>query len=235
MSSFSSSPWPDEPPYSRTLERVDQRRTEARRLLGRLAVAIQHDAPALIDTVVGEALGWPEASEPQRQRKAALLYAITAFLARTRHTDMALWLAPLIPLAPGMTQVLVFSTEPPRQSFCWRVTPAYALVDGRAPLTLPLDPLIQPYQRGHVSIDEEYLRRVLLPRRRTPRPILLLPHPRGLVDLGGMAYVILDGNHRVVCAWHQRLQSLPGHILSPEEAAAVLVSHSQWPPYRPGE
>lgn len=234
MSSFSLAPWPEEPSYRRRLEQVEQRRSEARRLLGRLAVAIQHDTPTLIDRVIGEALAWPEANQPQRQRKATLLYTITALLARTRHTETALWLAPLIPLAPGMTQVLVFSTEPPRQSFCWRVTPAYALVDGRTPRTLPLDPLIRPYQRGHVSIDEQYLRRVLLPRRRPPRPILLLPHPRGLVDLDGRAYVILDGNHRVVCAWHQRRQTLHGHILSPEEAAAVLVSQSQWPPYQPG-
>lgn len=234
MSAVSSQPWPDPGTYHRTLERVDQRRSEARRLLGRLAVAIQHDAHDLIDTVLAEALAWPEQIEAQRARKAALLYAITALLSRTRHSEIALWLAPLIPLAPGMTQVLVFSTDPPRQSFCWRVTPAYALVDGRAPLWLPVDPLIQPYHEGQVTIDHGYLQRVLLRRRREHPPILLLPHPRGLVQLDSASYVILDGNHRVVCAWHQQRQAIAGHILTPDEAAAVLVSHSRWPPYGKG-
>jgi hypothetical protein len=72
---------------------------------------------------------------------------------------------------------------------------------------------------------------VLLPRRRRPRPILLLPHPLGMVELDGAPYVILDGNHRVVCAWYQRRRRIPGFVLTRQEAAAVLVSHSQWPPY----
>jgi hypothetical protein len=130
-----------------------------------------------------------------------------------------------------MTQMLVFSVKQPQEQFCWRVTPAYALTEGRAPAELPIDPLIQPYQHGSVDIDEGYLRRVLLSRPSEPRPILLLPHPLGLVELDGAAYIILDGNHRVVCAWHQRRGSILGFVLTPEEAAAVLLSHTQWPPY----
>jgi hypothetical protein len=52
-----------------------------------------------------------------------------------------------------------------------------------------------------------------------------------MVQLDGAPYVILDGNHRVVCAWIQRRRRIPGFVLTRQEAAAVLVSHSQWPPY----
>jgi hypothetical protein len=130
-----------------------------------------------------------------------------------------------------MAQVLVFSAGQPQQRFCWRVTPAYALVRGRRPAALPVVELAQPYQRGEVDIDQVYLRRVLLPRRRRPPPILLLPHPLGQVRLGGATYVILDGNHRVVSAWRQGRFWIPGFVLTAREGAAVLISHSRWPPY----
>jgi hypothetical protein len=224
--------WPDLLARARALARADARRRPERRLLGRLALAMQHDDDALIDSVVDEALAWPEADVRQCARKATLLYAITGMLTRARYVTVALRVAPLIPQAEGMTQVLVFSTDQPPQRFCWRVTPAYALVQGRTPSSLPVEPLVQPYRRGRVHIDHAYLRRVLLPRRRRPRPILLLPHPLGMVELDGVPYVILDGNHRVVCAWYQRRRRIPGFVLTRQEAAAVLVSHSQWPPYQ---
>ncbi len=223
--------WPDLLARARALARADARRRPERRLMGRLALAMQHDDDALIDAVVDEALAWPEADGRQCARKATLLYALTGMLTRARYVTMALRVAPLIPQATGMTQVLVFSTDQPPQRFCWRVTPAYALVQGRAPSSLPVESLVQPYRRGRVHIDHAYLRRVLLPRRRRPRPILLLPHPLGMVELDGVPYVILDGNHRVVCAWYQRRRRIPGFVLTRQEAAAVLVSHSQWPPY----
>ena len=226
--------WLDERLRARILVHIGQRRRPERRLLGMLAAAAQHDDCDLLDAAMTEALIWPEASTPETLRKAALLFAMTTLLARAGYTERALRLAPLIPNAPGMAQVLVFSTEEPRQRFCWRVTPAYALVHSRAPNNFPVAPLVQPYRDGQVSIDHAYLRRVLLPRRRKPRPILLLPHPLGMVHLGGATYVVLDGNHRVVCAWQQQRWRIPGFILTPQEATAVLVSHSQWPPYTTG-
>ena len=48
-----------------------------------------------------------------------------ALLARAGHTELALKVAPTIPFAPRMAQVLVFSAGEPRERFCWRVTPAY--------------------------------------------------------------------------------------------------------------
>ena len=223
--------WPDLLARGRALARAEARRRPERRLMGQLALAMQHDDDALIDAVLDEALAWPESDRAQCARKAELLYALTGMLARARYVAVALRVAPLIPQAEGMTQVLVFSTDHPPQRFCWRVTPAYALVQGRSPSSLPVDPLVQPYRRGRVHIDQAYLRRVLLPRRRRPRPILLLPHPLGMVQLDGAPYVILDGNHRVVCAWYQRRRRIPGFVLTRQEAAAVLVSHRQWPPY----
>ena len=231
MPSFQSSLWSDERLRARILARIGQRRRPERRLLGMLAAAAQHDECDLIDAAVTEALAWPEDTTAEVLRKAALLFAMTTLLARARYTEHALRLAPLIPNAPGMAQVLVFTSEEPRQRFCWRVTPAYALVHSRAPTAFPVAPLVQPYRDGQVSIDHAYLRRVLMPRRRKPRPILLLPHPLGMVQLGGATYIILDGNHRVVCAWQQRRWRISGFVLTPQEATAVLVSHSQWPPY----
>jgi hypothetical protein len=223
--------WLEGAGHARIIARIGQRRRPERRLLGAVAVAAQHDDLDLIDAATAEALAWPEASEEQCTRKAALLFAMTALLARARRADLARRLAPQIPFAPGMSQVLVFSTSRPQQCFCWRVTPAYALIQGRRPTYFPIEPLVQPYQRGQVSIDHTYLQRVLLPRRRTPRPILLLPHPLGLVDLDGTAHIILDGNHRVVCAWRHRRCRVPAFVLNSQEATAVLISHSQWPPY----
>jgi hypothetical protein len=226
-------PCSGEPAHAKALTQIDRRRRPGR-LLGRLAVAARHDDIGLIDTALAEALAWPEADDTQISRKAELLFAMTALLARMGYGDLALRVAPLIPFASGMTQVLIFSTDQPQQRFCWRVTPAYALVGGRAAEELPLDLLIQPYHHGRVHIDDSYVRRILLPRLGEPHPILLLPHPLGMVELGGASYVILDGNHRVVCAWHQRRGTIPGFVLTQEEGAAILMSHSQWPPYPPG-
>lgn len=231
MSMFFTPLWPDEQLRARILARIGQRRRPERRLLGLLAAATQHDEPLLIDAAINEALSWPETTPLEAARKAALLISMTTMLARARQTERALRLAPLIPNAPGMGQVLVFTSDHPRQRFCWRVTPAYALVHSRAPISFPVAPLVQPYRNGQVSIDHAYLKRVLLPRRHKPPPILLLPHPLGMVELGGETFIILDGNHRVVCAWHQRRWRISGFILTPQEATAVLVSHSQWPPY----
>lgn len=214
-----------------TLATIAGRPRPERRLLGMLALAAQYDDYPLMEAAIGAALDWAEGSAEQRARKAHLLYEMTALLARARHTEVALRIAPLIPYTPGMAQVLEFSVDRPPQRFCWRVTPAYALVHGRSASHLPIEPLIQPYRHGRVSIDHSYLRQVLLPRRRLPRPILLLPHPLGLVQLAGRAYIILDGNHRVVCAWQQNWGWVPGFFLTPKEADAVQVSHSRWPPY----
>jgi hypothetical protein len=219
----------DGPARARTLARIDRRRRPERRLLGMLALGMRYADRGLIKMAVDTALAWPEASDSQSARKAELLFAMTAWLARAAYTDLAMQVAPLIPFAPGKTQVLIFTAE--QQRFCWRVTSAYALVDGRQPAYLPVDSLIQPFQHGRVEIDDAYLRRVLLPRHHEPHPILLLPHPLGLVQLYGATYVILDGNHRVVCAWYQNRGWIPGFVLTPEEGAAVLISHSQWPPY----
>lgn len=210
---------------------IERRRRPARRLLGMLAVALRHDDFRLIEVVLTEAMGWPEANELEQLQKARLLFAITSLLARADYMELALRIAPMIPAARGMAQVLVLSTDHPQERFCWRVTPAYALVQWRKPDYIPTDILIQPYQRGQVTIDQAYLKRVLLPRRREPRPILLMPHPLGMIELDGAPHLILDGNHRVVCAWCQERPMVPAYVLTPEEAAAVLHSHSQWPPY----
>lgn len=234
MPPFGPPPWPDAGAGARA--RIGQRRRRERRLLGLLALALQHDDAEIADVLVAEALDWPERSRWQRARKAAMLFTLTGFLARARYTALALRVAPLIPPVAGMKQMLVFSTERPRQQFCWRVAPAYALVQGRAPAYLPTEPLVQPYRSGLVHIDHAYLKRVLLPRRHEPPPILLLPHPLGLVELDGTPYVILDGNHRVVCAWYQNRPQVAGFVLTPQESAAVLICHNQWPPYpRAGE
>jgi hypothetical protein len=221
----------DENARARALALVERRQRPERRVLGTLAVGVRGDDRALIEEAIAAALAAPEGGEPQRTRKAILLYRITAELVRTGYDDIALRIAPLIPFAAGMTQMLVFSVEQPQERYCWRVTPAYALTEGRSPFELPIDPLILPYRHGRVDIDDAYLRRKLLARPSEPRPILLLPHPLGLVELDGGTYVILDGNHRVVCAWHLRRGSIPGFVLTPEEATAVLLSHTQWPPY----
>jgi hypothetical protein len=213
-----------------TLERIGRRVRPERRLLGLLAAAARHEDLGLVDAVLSESLGWPEDSPAACTRKAQLLYAMTTLLARAGHTELALKVAPTIPFAPRMAQVLVFSAGEPRERFCWRVTPAYALAHGRRVAALPVAELARPYQRGEVEIDHDYLRK-LLPRRRRPPPILLLPHPLGQVRLGGASYVILDGNHRVVCAWKLRQIWLPGYVLTVREGAAVLMSHSRWPPY----
>jgi hypothetical protein len=233
VESFPSKPPVKAPGPARedTLARIDRRARPERRLLGLLAAAVRHDDPPLANAVLAEVFGWPESTPEHCTRKAQLLYDITALLARAGHTELALQVAPAIPFAPGMAQVLVLSAGEPRQRYCWRVTPAYALAHGRRPAALPVAELARPYQRGEVQIDHEYLRRVLLPRRRRPPPILLLPHPLGQVVLEGASYVILDGNHRVVCAWRQRRFWVPAYVLTPREGAAVLVSHSRWPPY----
>ncbi|HWQ11691.1 MAG TPA: hypothetical protein VNL77_02760 [Roseiflexaceae bacterium] len=223
--------WPNDPSRAQTLARIARRQRPERRLLGLLAAAVRHEDTALIEAVQGEALGWPEDGAARSVRKAVLLFEMTALLARAGQMDLALRLAPCIPFAPGMAQVLVFSAGEPPQRFCWRVAPAYALVRGRRPAALPVAELARPYQRGEVIIDDAYLRRVLLPRRRRPPPILLLPHPLGQVRLGGGLYVILDGNHRVVSAWRQGRFWIPGFVLTAREGTAVLISHSQWPPY----
>lgn len=223
--------WPADSLRDEVLARIGRRARPERRLLGLLAAAARHDDAALADAVLAEALSWPEDSTARCTRKARLLYDMTALLARAGHTELALRLAPCIPFAPGMAQVLVLSAGEPQQRFCWRVTPAYALTKGRRAAALPVAELARPYQRGEVDIDHAYLQRVLLPRRRRPPPILLLPHPLGQVQLGGASYVILDGNHRVVCAWRQRRLWVPGYVLTPREGGAVLLSHSRWPPY----
>lgn len=233
MMSLTSPLWPDDLTREQTLALIERRQRPERRLLGLLAAAARHDDAALAEAVLSETIGWPEESDRLALRKAGLLYAMTALLARAGHTELALQVAPHIPFAPGMAQVLVFSAGRPQQRFCWRVTPAYALAHGRRPVALPVAELSQPYQRGEVDIDHDYLRRVLLPRRSRPTPILLLPHPLGQVRLGSATYVILDGNHRVVSAWRQRRFWIPGLILSASEGTAVLVSHSRWPPYAP--
>ncbi|MFO7166915.1 MAG: hypothetical protein DIU80_002695 [Chloroflexota bacterium] len=215
----------------RTLGRISRRQRLERRMLGMLAAAAQHGDAALLGTVIAETLSWPETSDALLLRKASLLYAMTALLARAGYMEAALRLAPSIPFAPGMAQVLVFSVGSPQQRFCWRVTPAYALVSGRRPVALPVAELAAPYCRNEVEIDRAYLERVLMPRRHRPPPILLLPHPLGQVRLDGRAFVILDGNHRVACAWHQRRFWISGYILTPREGDTVLISHSQWPPY----
>jgi hypothetical protein len=231
MDPLPSLPELDEAARARALALVERRQRPERRILGTLALGVRGDDRSLIDVAIAAALAAPEEGEPQRTRKAILLYRMTAGLVRAGYDEVALRLAPLIPFAAGMTQMLVFSVEQPQERYCWRVTPAYALTEGRTPFELPIDPLILPYQHGRVEIDDGYLRRKLLARPSDPPPILLLPHPLGLVELDGASYVILDGNHRVVCAWHRRCGSIPGFVLTQEEAAAVLLSHTQWPPY----
>jgi hypothetical protein len=183
---------PADPPRDETLARIMQRTRPERRVLGVLAAAVRRDDARLLDAVIAEALGWPEDNATLQARKAVLLYDMTALLVRGGYMDLALRVAPSIPFAPGMAQVLVFSAGQPQQRYCWRVTPAYALTVGRQPAALPVRDLSQPYQRGEVEIDHGYLERVLLPRRRRPPPILLLPHPLGQVRLGNMSYVILE-------------------------------------------
>lgn len=223
--------WSYFPTPARTLALVAARRQPERQIIGALAAALQFDDMLLVDTVLSSALAWPESTSELRTRKGSLLFTLTSLLARAHLTTRALRLAPRIPLAPGMTQILVFDVAELRQTFCWRVTPAYALVTGRDSLYLPVAPLIEPFKRGQVDIDMAYVRRVLLPRRRQPAPILLIPHDHGLVQLDGMPYVILDGNHRVVSAYHRHRRTIPSYILTRQEAAAVLVSHSRYPPY----
>jgi hypothetical protein len=223
--------WPDALLRDETLARIGRRARPERRLLGLLAAAARHDDRGLADAVLAEVFSWPETTTGHCTRKARLLYDMTALLAHAGHTDLALRMAPAIPFAPGMAQVLVLSAGEPPQRFCWRVTPAYALTHGRRVAAMPVADLARPYQRGEVEIDQLYVERVLLPRRRRPPPILLLPHPLGQVELGGITYVILDGNHRVVCAWRQRRLWVPAYILTEREGSAVLVSHSRWPPY----
>src|SRR5579859_2712904 len=167
--------WPDVHGDERLLARIDRRRRPERRLLGRLALALQHEDGVLVDWLMADALAWPEIGQRQCRRKAGLLFAMTTLLAQARCTDRALQVAPLIPFAPGMTQVLIFSTDRPHQRYCWRVTPAYALVRNRTPHYFPVQALIQTYRQGRVSIDQDYLQRVLLPRQTEPPPILLLP------------------------------------------------------------
>lgn len=220
-------------PQLPSLVRIERRRRPERRIVGRIAAAARYGDAALFDAALGEALAWPEDTHAEQRRKAELLFSITGLLAGSGHTELALTTAPNIPFAPGMAQVLVFSTGEPQQRFCWRVSAAYALAQGRKSVALPVEQLVQPYRRGEVTIDHDYIQRVLLPRRLRPPPILLLPHPLGQVRLDGARYVILDGNHRVVCAWRQRRFWLPALILAPPEGAAVLISHSRWPPYAP--
>lgn len=219
------------PTPAATMARIAARRQPERQFIGAVAAALQYDDVHLVDEVLAKALAWPEESAVLRARKAGLLFALTALLARARLTAHALRLAPRIPLVPGMKQMLVFTVGELRQTFCWRVTPAYALVTGRRIRPLPVAPLVEPYQRGQVSIDLAYVRRVLVPHRRNQLPILLLPHAHGLVQLNGAPYVILDGNHRVVSAHERRRHAIASYILTEQEAAAVLISHSRFPPY----
>lgn len=228
---FATALWPNPPTRERTLALIGQRQQLERRILGLLAAAARHDDEALLGSVIAETLSWPETTDALRRRKADLVFAMTGLLMRAGHHDAAVRLAPRIPFAPGMAQVLIFSAGTPSQRFCWRVTPAYALCGDRRPVALPVAELAQPYQRDEVTINHEYLERALMPLRRRPPPILLLPHPLGQVRIGGETYVILDGNHRVVCAWRQRRFWISGYILTPQEGDTVLISHSQWPPY----
>jgi hypothetical protein len=228
---FAAALWPSPPARERTLALIGQRHQVERRILGLVAAAARHDDEELLGSVIAETLSWPETSDGLLRRKAGLVYAVTALLARAGRHEAAVRLAPQIPFAPGMAQVLIFSAGSPQQRFCWRVTPAYALCGARRPVALPVAELARPYQRDEVTIDTAYLEKVLMPRRRRPPPILLLPHPLGQVRLGGESYVILDGNHRVVCAWRQRRFWISGYILTPPEGEAVLLSHSRWPPY----
>jgi hypothetical protein len=216
---------------ARVIAKIDRRRRPERQLLGRLALAAQDNDLAAVQTAIAVACRWPELSNLQKTQKAALLFAMTGLLMRAGLHDFALHVAPRIPFAPGMRQVMEFSTHDPYQIFCWRVTSANALVQGRKPLELPVETLIQPYQRGQVHIDHAYVRRVLLPQKLPLAPILLLSHPHGLVELDGERYIILDGNHRVVFASQQQKDVVRGCILTPQEGAAVLISHCHWPPY----
>jgi hypothetical protein len=229
MSPWPSPHWMDDPERAQVFARIARRRRPARRLLGLLAAAVQIDSGELIDRVINEALAWPDTTKLQCFHKASLLFALTGLLAGTCYRELALKLAPMIPLAPGMAQVLILTTE--QESYCWRVTSGYALAHGRTPRHFPVDSLIQPYRRGEVTIDDGHVMRLLSRRRGAPPPILLLAHPLGMVHLDGTPYLILDGNHRVVCAWRQRRYWIPGLILSPQEGEAVLLHHSQWPPY----
>lgn len=223
--------WTDFPTPARTLARVAARRQPEKQFLGALAAALQFDDHELVETVLATALAWPETTPELKHRKGALLFALTGLLARAQLTAHALRLAPRIPLASGMTQILMFTVAELRQTFCWRVTPAYALVTGRQFRPLPLASLIEPFLNGKVDIDMGYVRRVLLPRRNGHPPILLLPHAHGLVRLDGAPYVILDGNHRVVSAYQRHRRAVPSYILTEQEAAAVLISRSRYPPY----
>jgi hypothetical protein len=214
----------------RILERIARRQRPERRLLGLLAAAVQLDDRDLMDASINQAQLWAEQTPAEASRKAGLLIQMTTLLARARLPEYALRLAPLIPNAPGLGQVLVFTSEEPKQCFCWRVTPAYALVHSRSPISFPVEPLVQPYREGLVTIDHAYLKRVLRPQQHM-RPILLMPHPLGLIKLRGERYLILDGNHRVVNAWMQKRWRIRGFMLTKQEASAVMVSHSVWPPY----
>lgn len=223
--------WTGFPTPAHTLARVAARRQPEKQFLGALAAALQFDDAELIDTVLSSALAWPETTPDLKQRKGALLFALTGLLVRAQLTARALRLAPRIPLASGMTQILTFTVAELRQTFCWRVTPAYALVTGRQLRPVPLLPLIEPFLHGKVDIDMAYVRRVLLPRHNGHPPIILLPHSHGLVRLDGLPYVILDGNHRVVSAYQRHRHAVPSYILTEQEAAAVLLSRSRYPPY----
>ena len=231
MQAITQIDWSGFPTPARTLALVAARRQPEKQFLGALAAALQFDDRALIDAILTTALSWPEAEATVRTRKATLLFALTGLLARAQETARALRLAPRIPLAPGMKQILVFSVAHLRQTYCWRVTPAYALMAGRRARPVPLAPLIQPYQQGQVEIDLAYVRQVLNPGRIQQPPILLLPHANGLVQLDGKPYVILDGNHRVVSAHTRHRRAIASYMLTEQEAKAVLISHSRYPPY----
>lgn len=219
------------PTPARTLALIAARRDPERQFLGTLAAAIQYDDAGLVDQVIAAALSWPETTGQLKERKATLLFALTGLLARGNFAMRALQLAPTIPLAQGMKQILVFTVAELRQTFCWRVTPAYALVTGRMARPLPVEPLVEPFQQGQVDINMPYVRHVLVPKGIQHPPIVLLPHAHGLVHLDGGQYVILDGNHRVVSAYERRRRAIPSYILTEQEAAAVLISHSRFPPY----
>jgi hypothetical protein len=216
---------------SAQLARIAQRRKPSRRLLGMLAAAIQCDATMAFEHLIGEALSWPDTSALDRLTKASLLFGMTALLSRSRYRDLAFELAPRIPHAPGMSQVLEFTTE--HEYFCWRVTSAYALVHGCQTRRFPVQALIQPYQRGQVHIDESHVQQMVRERKGAPPPILLLAHPLGMFELDGRSYIILDGNHRVVSAWRRRRGWIAGYELTPQEGEAVLIQRRQHIPELP--
>lgn len=220
---------------ARTLAIIRRRPALATRALGLVALCPrlpEEFSDALLNEALALALTLPEQTDRQLTYKARTLFHMTATLARLQYTKAALQVAPHIPLAPGTAEVLEFEPPGTRQFYQWRVDPARALVAGRLPKQFSVRALSEPYRRGMVTIDHEYIRTSQAPKLITPQPILLLPHPHGLVQIPQQPQlVILDGNHRVVWAWLHRRLTIPGIILTPDEARAILLRYTLWPPY----